>query len=236
MSFYTLLRTFYLDVLSAQAKRFVTGQTFSVLLVFFIVLYSALSGVMTVPNARESGFVLFLSVLCVSFFVAEVGLKLVAEGTAPLNYFKDAYNVFDFVLAVAGVATIAESGSQNPIISLARMLRMVQLFKLAHNLPRLQLVTEALVYGVKSMIWVALLLFLFNYLFGLLGLVLFRDNDVRSCLIFVLCCAWIVPRTYLYSTKSNDAHFLSLLLRSSHSRSTLGTSGGRPRRSGASSR
>ena len=167
---------------------------------------------------------------------APLAEQLVAEGTAPLNYFKDAYNVFDFVLAVAGVATIAESGSQNPIISLARMLRMVQLFKLAHNLPRLQLVTEALVYGVKSMIWVALLLFLFNYLFGLLGLVLFRDNDVRSCLIFVLCCAWIVPRTYLYSTKSNDAHFLSLLLRSSHSRSTLGTSGGRPRRSGASSR
>ena len=54
---------------------------------------------------------------------------------------------------------------------------ILQLFKLAHNLPRLQLVTEALVYGMKSMMWVALLLLMFNYLFGLLGLILFRDND-----------------------------------------------------------
>ena len=116
--------------------------------------------------------------LCIFFFLSEVVIKLAAEGSDPMNYFRDGYNVFDFVLAVGGlVALLAQGGEQNPIISLLRMVRLLQLFKLAHNLPRLQLVTEALVYGMKSMMWVALLLLMFNYLFGLLGLILFRDND-----------------------------------------------------------
>jgi hypothetical protein len=37
-------------------------------------------------------------------------------------------------------------------------------FKLANRVPKMQLVMEALVYGVRSMVWVALLFGLFNYL------------------------------------------------------------------------
>ena len=68
---------------------------------------------------------MWLGVACVAFFALEVLLKLMAEGDRPL-YFNDG-TTFDFVLAVAGVATLCVGGSQNLVVSLLRMLRLVQL-------------------------------------------------------------------------------------------------------------
>ena len=61
------------------------------------------------------------------------------------------------------------SGEENAVLQLARLLRLVQVFRLTKKLPRLALVMEALVYGLRSMVWVALLFALFNYLFVIIG-------------------------------------------------------------------
>ena len=96
---------------------------------------------------------------------------------SPHRYFKDRWNLFDLAVAVGGVVAMAGGSGPNVGLSLARLVRLVQVFKLAYRMPLLQLVIEALLYGCRSMVWVALLFGLFNYLFAIIGCLVFRDND-----------------------------------------------------------
>ena len=152
----------------------VASSTYSALLVSLIGLYAGTVGAETyVP---KNAVVVFLQTFCVLMFVLECVVKVIAEGFKPWRYFFQVWNVFDFTIAFGSVLSIVSGGAPAGF-SLARLLRLVQVFKLAYRLPKLQLVTESLLYGCRSMVWVALLFALFNYLFAVAGIILFRDND-----------------------------------------------------------
>jgi len=160
-----------------ECQRFVRSDTYTVLLILVIALFAALVGVETGDTSKEDSRVLdALAAFCVFMFATECLVKIVAEFNMPQRYFKDPWNLFDFLVALGGLYSLY-SGVDNVALQLARLLRLLQVFKLTNRLPRLALVTEALVYGMRSMVWVALLMLLFNYLAAIIGVIIFREND-----------------------------------------------------------
>ena len=69
-----------------------------------IILAAVLVGVDTY-NPTDENLVYSLELLneiIIGFFVAEVAVKIVAQGKTPLHYFSDEWNVFDILIVTAG--------------------------------------------------------------------------------------------------------------------------------------
>ena len=98
-------------------------------------------------------------------------------GLGPNNYIKDYYNIFDALIVMISLVdwTLAEipSLSSNKILTAFRALRLLRIFKLSKSIKQLR---DLLMKMAKSMLDIStfsLLLFLFMYIFALLGMDLF---------------------------------------------------------------
>lgn len=107
-------------------------------------------------------------------FAAEAALKIASYWPRPLEYFKEPWNVFDFfIVAVCFMPFDAEYVA---VLRLARVLRVLRLLSVV---PRLQLLVGALLKSIPSMFYVTILLFILFYIYAVLGVMLFSDNDPK---------------------------------------------------------
>jgi hypothetical protein len=158
-------------------------------------------------------------------FTIEMFLKIIAEGTEPLNFFfnpdNGKFNSLDLFILIAGYALMqVESGSA---IGALRLLRLVRLLTFIKGVPELRAIIGGcfkvreegeggreggsvlmsltlcpllifsscffyecstfftvhlyLVQGLSSVVYIVLLLVLFVYIFGILGVMIFGEND-----------------------------------------------------------
>jgi voltage-gated sodium channel len=119
-----------------------------------------------------------LDSIILGIFCLELLLKGVAEEFRPLNYFDSNWNKFDFVV-VAGslVSSFSDGGVPTGLLTMLRLLRLLRVLKLVKSLPQLQVIVTALIMGLNSIGYIAIILFMFFYMFGILGMFLFEDND-----------------------------------------------------------
>ena len=131
-------------------------------------------GIQTYPTAMESygGLLHGLDAVILWIFVAEIVIKMGAEGSKPWRYFYDPWNVFDFL--IVAVCFMPLNAQYVTVLRLARLLRVL---KLVRALPRLQVLVSALLKSIPSMFYISLLLFLLFYLYAVLGTFLFQSND-----------------------------------------------------------
>jgi voltage-gated sodium channel len=139
-----------------------------------IVLAGVLVGLETDPQivARHGALLRALDGIVLGIFVVEIALKLLAEGTRPQRYFKDPWNVFDFVIVALCFAPM-----QGQYVTVLRLLRLLRVLRLLHALPRLQLLVSALLHSIPSMGYVAMFLGLLFYVYGVAAVFLFGGND-----------------------------------------------------------
>ncbi len=110
-------------------------------------------------------------------FTAEVIIKILAEGNKPWNYFKDAWNIFDFsIVAVCYVAFVVPDLNAS-FIAVLRLARILRVFRLVTSVPKLQLLVGALLKSIPSMGYVGILLFLLFYIYAAMGVFFFGQND-----------------------------------------------------------
>ena len=105
-------------------------------------------------------------------FAFEIILKLIGEGFSPLSFFNDNWNKFDFLIVAGSI--IPSTGGLLPILRLLRLLRVLKLIKF---LPQLVIIINALLMGLGSISYVGLILFLFLYVYGIIGMILFQAGD-----------------------------------------------------------
>lgn len=105
-------------------------------------------------------------------FVAEVIIKMVAEGKKPWRYFNDGWNVFDFIIVAAAFMPFGGSS-----IAVLRLLRLLRVLKLVKALPKLQLLVSALLKSIPSMGYVSILLLLLFYIYAVAAVFFFGAND-----------------------------------------------------------
>ena len=114
----------------------------------------------------------WLDRLVLGIFIIEIAMKLIARMPRPFDFFRDPWNVFDFV--IVAVCLIPASGGFGPVLRLFRLLRVLRLLT---AVPKLQILVSALLKSLPSMAYVSMLLFLLFYIYGVTGTMIFGKND-----------------------------------------------------------
>ena len=113
-----------------------------------------------------------LDTLVVWIFVVEAALKMARHGRRWYSYFTDPWNVFDFV--IVAVCLLPVGGTYAAVLRLARVLRAM---RVVTAVPKLQLLVGSLLKSIPSLLYVGMLLGVLFYIYGVIGIFLFRGND-----------------------------------------------------------
>ena len=149
----------------ADSRWFLNGIT-TVILANGVVI--GLETVDTVNDAFGFWFQLFNQV-AVGIFVVEAIIKIVAHHPRMHEYFKDGWNVFDFIVVV--MCLIPGSGY---IPMLARVLRLLRVLSV---IPSLRVLVTVLVRSLPEMLNIVALTIVIFYVYGVAGHYLFADVD-----------------------------------------------------------
>lgn len=147
---------------------------FQRLIILTILLAGVLAGIETdAATVTKHGPVLrTLDAIVLGIFIIEILLKLTANCPRPWNYFRDGWNVFDFIVVILCLLPME---SQFAVV--LRLGRTLRLLRLVSALPKLQLLVGALIKSFSSMGYVGLLLGLMFYIYAITGVHLFAGHD-----------------------------------------------------------
>ena len=105
-------------------------------------------------------------------FIVEAALKMLARWPRPQRYFRDGWNVFDFLIIV--FALLPPTGQFAMIARLGRLLRVVRLISAVRDL---RLIVAALVRSIPSVGHVIMLMSIVTYIYAIMGHQLFHEHD-----------------------------------------------------------
>ena len=115
----------------------------------------------------------FLNTVFAAIFLLEAILKLIAFG---FGYFIDAWNRFDFAvvcLSLVGFAVTVFTEASASYLNLLRVARVVRIFRLIPKAKGLRTLFQTLLYSLPALGNVGSVLFLFFFIFAVLGMNLF---------------------------------------------------------------
>jgi voltage-gated sodium channel len=155
-------------------ERIVRHQRFQAFIVVVILLAGVLVGLETYPEivAGHGGLLHALDRIVLGIFCIELALKFAALWPRPARFFRDGWNVFDFI--IVAVCLLPFGGSFAAVLRLARVLRVL---RLVTAVPKLQILVGAMLRSLPSMGYVAMLLGVLVYVYAVLGTSLFGKND-----------------------------------------------------------
>lgn len=161
-------------MLAHRLDSIVRSSWFQNSIIAMIFLAAIVVGLQTSLIATENYGALLtgLDAFIIGVFVVEALMKIGANGRRPWRYFHDPWNCFDFTIVV--LCLIPATGQFAAVIRLARILRTLRLVSVV---PRLQIIVSSLLKGLPSMGYVGILLLLLFYVYAVMGVFLFREND-----------------------------------------------------------
>lgn len=106
------------------------------------------------------------------YFVVEISIRIAGNGLRPWNYFRNGWNVFDFlIISAAFLPGVRENAT------ILRVIRLLRVFRLVSLLPELRVLIVALGRSLAPLASMALLTVLLIYVYGMLGWVFFAEDD-----------------------------------------------------------
>jgi len=159
--------------MSARLARMVTAPWFTTAVLVVIVANAVALGLETYDGVEtrwgdELGVV---NDVCLGIFVLELVLRIGASGGRPWAFFRDGWNLFDFVVvAVAFVPGIRESSTLLRLARLARVVRIVRLF------PDLRVLLAGVWRSLPPLFAIALATGMLLFVYGMVGWTLFDDD------------------------------------------------------------
>ena len=160
--------------MTAFSQAIVQSTGFSRFIIGVIIFAGILVGIQTFPEteARYHTLLQGLDQAVLWIFVIEIILKMIALSPRPHHFFKDGWNVFDFVIVALCFLPIGGS-----FVAVFRLIRLLRVLRLITVIPRLQIIVGGLLKSLPSMVYVLILLSMLFYIYGVLGVLLFREND-----------------------------------------------------------
>ena len=156
------------------SQKIVESSAFQNVIIVVILAAGVLVGLETDPEIAEKHHTLLAVAdkLILIIFIAEIFLKMMALAPKPLEFFKDPWNCFDFL--IVAVCLVPGLPGFGPVLRLVRLLRVLRLLTVV---PKLQLLVTALLRSLPSMVYVTILLSLLFYIYAVAGVILFGKND-----------------------------------------------------------
>jgi voltage-gated sodium channel len=153
------------------ARRVVATQAFDVTVAVVILLNAVLLGVETYDPEGADSVIATLDILFIAFFLCELAIRITAYGPHPLRFFREGWNVFDFVIITAVfIPGIGQSTTLLRLLRLARVARLVRLF------PEMRLLVQAVWRSVPKVTSLMLLTVLTLYVYAIVGWLIFGDE------------------------------------------------------------
>ena len=160
-----------------QCQRLVDSKWFEPAIIAIIVANSLILGLETSKTLEERfGEQMHLgNQVALGIFIVEAIIKMVALAPRSYRYFKDGWNVFDFIIIVA--ALIPATGQFAVIARLARLLRALRLISAVREL---RLIISALVRSIPSVGHVMVLMGIIVYIYAIMGYHFFHAHDPEN--------------------------------------------------------
>jgi voltage-gated sodium channel len=156
------------------AKSVSESKRFGQFILTLIVLNAVLMGLETYPTFQSQAPEL-LKILHLVFqfiFVFEISIRVIAHGKHVQRFFKDGWNVFDFVVVLVSILPIG--GPLTVVVRLARILRVARVVSVS---PDLRLIVTTMLKSIPSMGHVITLTGLLIYIYAILGFYKFGHID-----------------------------------------------------------
>jgi len=143
-------------------------------LVISVIIASALyAGVSSYDIPSQYVYLLeFFDYAITIFFTIEILIRMIAERSL-IKFFKEGWNVFDFIIVT--ISLIPVGGSESVFV--ARLLRIVRILRIITVIPAFRHIIEALIKTIPRVGFIALLMFIFIYIWAALGTLFFEDSD-----------------------------------------------------------
>uniref|UniRef100_A0AAY4C9W2 Voltage-dependent P/Q-type calcium channel subunit alpha-1A n=1 Tax=Denticeps clupeoides TaxID=299321 RepID=A0AAY4C9W2_9TELE len=167
-----------------------------------------------------------LNIVFTSLFSMECVLKIIAFGA--LNYFKDAWNIFDCVTVLGSITDILVTELGNNFINLSflRLFRAARLIKLLRQGETIRILLWTFVQSFKALPYVCLLIAMLFFIYAIIGMQLFgniaivedgesainQHNNFRTffqALMLLFRCVCVLLKLSVYTSKTS-AHFQDL--------------------------
>lgn len=163
----------YLRHAGMFSRNIIENNHFTNLITGVILFTAVLVGVETDWRTQNND--LFFEVtenIIFAIFAVEVILRFAADDFHVKEYFKSTWNTFDFI--VVALSKIPGGGA---VFVLLRLVRLLRVLKLVKSLPQLSVIVTALLMGISSIGYISVIITLTFYLFSILGVMLFKEND-----------------------------------------------------------
>jgi voltage-gated sodium channel len=162
--------------MASTCKRIADSSVFQGFILGVIVLNAITLGIQTYDLSESTESRLStLDDIFLGIFVVELIIRVAAFGSRPQDFFKDGWNLFDFiVIGAAFVPGIRENATLLRIVRLLRVVRVVTV------LPDLRVLIQALVRSVPPILSLAVLTIMLMYVYGMVGWILFHEEDPQN--------------------------------------------------------
>ena len=156
------------------AQRITGARAFEFGIIVIIILNALLLGLGTSPAIEEQygNWIQFLYEVALAIFVLEALLKMMASSPRVVGYFRDGWNVFDFL--VVALALIPVTGQ---FATIARLVRLLRVMRLVSTIKDLRVIVTALVSSIPSVGHVIMLMGIIVYIYAIIGYHLFSEHD-----------------------------------------------------------
>lgn len=152
-----------------QLQAFIDRPRFGQLITLVIMVNAVVLGMETSPYLmqRWGDLILAIDNACLVIFIAEIGLKLAAQGR---RFFTNGWNLFDFT--VVAIALVPSAGG----LSVLRALRILRVLRVISVAPRLRRVVEGFITALPGMASVFLLMTIIFYIGAVIATKLFASS------------------------------------------------------------
>jgi voltage-gated sodium channel len=152
--------------------RLVYSSPFELFIAFVILVNATSLAILTMPDldpevkrASEQ-----IDLICFAIYGIELVLRIISYGKRPWEFFKQGWNVFDFIV----IASAPLLAGQSVVL---RLLRLLRLFRIFRFLPEVRVLTTSIVRSLPPLMSLAVLIFVALFMYGMVGFYLFGEKD-----------------------------------------------------------
>ncbi|XP_048857068.1 calcium channel, voltage-dependent, N type, alpha 1B subunit, a isoform X1 [Brienomyrus brachyistius] len=122
----------------------------------------------------------YLNIVFTALFSLECILKMIGFG--PLNYLKDAWNVFDFVTVLGSITDILVTEIKHKLINLSflKLFRAARLIKLLRQGYTIRILLWTFVQSFKALPYVCLLIAMLFFIYAIIGMQVFGNIELNE--------------------------------------------------------
>jgi len=109
------------------------------------------------------------------FFLIEIIIRMISERSL-IKFFSDGWNIFDFLIVTISLVPINNVES----VFVARLLRIIRVLRIITVVPAFRHIIDSLIKTIPRVGFIALLMFIFMYVWGAIGTMFFGKVDPEN--------------------------------------------------------